>query len=255
MKLLIDLGNTRLKCALWDGMRLQRGATLTHVRENEHAPHVAADADFSSLWRDLPEIESIWIASVAASSLEQTLVQSLRARFAAPVRYARSPAMACGVRNAYSAPARLGIDRFLGLIAAYHEAGGAAVVANCGTALALDAVDADGRHLGGLIAPAPALMRRALLERTARLGELAPAPIADFADSTAAAVESGTWLAAVALVERFARRAQEAIGCVPTLTLSGGGGKRLAALLELDHRYEVDLVLRGLAHFADAGGK
>lgn len=126
MKLLIDLGNTRLKCALWDGVRLHRGATLTHARGNEHASNAPADADFSSLWQDLPEIESIWIASVAASSLEQTLVQSLSARFAASVRFARSPAMACGVRNAYSAPARLGVDRFLGLIAAHRDTAGAA---------------------------------------------------------------------------------------------------------------------------------
>jgi type III pantothenate kinase len=105
-----------------------------------------------------------------------------------------------------------------------------------------------------LIAPAPALMRQALLERTARLGELSPAPIVEFADSTAAAVESGTWLAAVALVERFAARAQAAFGTAPALILCGGGAKRLGPLLELEHRYDPDLVLRGLAHFADANG-
>jgi type III pantothenate kinase len=163
--------------------------------------------------------------------------------------------MACGVRNAYSAPARLGVDRFLGLVAAHRDSAGPAVIAGCGTALAVDAVGTDGRHLGGLIAPAPPLMRQALLERTARLGELTAAPITDFADTTSAAVESGTWLAAVALVERFARRTQAALGMAPALILSGGGAKRLAPLLELEHRVDPDLVLRGLAHFSDADGK
>ncbi|MBN8885730.1 MAG: type III pantothenate kinase [Rudaea sp.] len=257
MKLLIDLGNSRLKSALWDGTHLHRGTTLTHARtgDGEPADGTSAEVDFASLWKDIPAVNAIWVASVAANSLEQALTQSLNEHFAVPVRYARSPAAACGVRNAYSAPARLGVDRFLGMVAAHRESAGPAVIAGCGTALALDAVGVDGRHLGGLIAPAPPLMRQALLERTARLGELAAAPIAEFADTTAAAVESGTWLAAVALVERFARRAQAAFGMTPALILSGGGAKRLASLLELEHRYEPELVLRGLAHFADSDGR
>lgn len=257
MKLLIDLGNSRLKWALWDGTQLHRGATLTHARtsESESTDGPPAEVDFSTLWKDVPAVNAIWVASVASNALEQTLTHSLNEHFAVSVRYARSPAFACGVRNAYSAPARLGVDRFLGLVAAHRDSAGPAVIASCGTALALDAVGTDGKHLGGLIAPAPPLMRHALLERTARLGELAAAPIAEFADTTAGAVESGTWLAAVALVERFARRAHSVFGMTPALILSGGGAKRLAPLLELEHRVDPDLVLRGLAHFADADGK
>lgn len=257
MKLLIDLGNSRLKWAQWDGAHLRRGATLTHARanENESADGARDEVDFSTLWKDVPAVNAIWVASVASNALEQALTQSLNEHFAVPVRHARSPAAACGVRNAYSVPARLGIDRFLGLVAAHRDSAGPAVVASCGTALALDAVGADGRHLGGLIAPAPPLMRQALLERTARLGELAAAPITEFADTTAGAVESGTWLAAVALVERFARHAQAAFGSAPALILSGGGARRLAPLLELEHRVDPDFVLRGLAYFADADGR
>lgn len=257
MKLLIDLGNSRLKWALWDGAQLHRGATLTHTHasESESADPATVEVNFSALWKDIPAVNAIWVASVASTALEHTLTHSLNEHFAVSVRYARSPAAACGVRNAYSAPARLGVDRFLGLVAAHRDSAGPAVVAGCGTALALDAVGSDGRHLGGLIAPAPPLMRQALLERTARLGDLAAAPIADFADTTSAAVESGTWLAAVALVERFARRAQAVFGITPALILSGGGAKRLAPLLELEHRFDPDLVLRGLAHFADGDGK
>jgi type III pantothenate kinase len=44
------------------------------------------------------------------------------------------------------------------------------------------------------------------------------------------------------------------LGTAPALVLSGGGAKRLAPLLELEHRVEPDLVLRGLARFADGGG-
>jgi type III pantothenate kinase len=252
MKLLIDLGNSRLKWALWDGTQLRRGSTLNHVAAA--ASGAGSEVDFSALWKDVQPPLAIWIASVASNALEQAVSHSLAEHFVCPIRLARSPATACGVRNAYSAPARLGIDRFLGLVAVHAQAHAATVVVSCGTALTLDAIGADGVHLGGLIAPAPQLMRSALLDHTARLGDLQSAQIVDFADTTAAAVESGTWLAAVALVERFVARARAAFGTAPALVLSGGGAKRLAPLLELEHRVEPDLVLRGLARFADGGG-
>jgi type III pantothenate kinase len=257
MKLLIDLGNSRLKWALWDGTQLRRGATLVHAVAADAAnpdSGAPAEVNFSALWKDVPSVAEIWVASVAATALEQKLSRSLSDHFSMPPRYARSPASACGVRNAYSAPARLGVDRFLALVAAHAQTPGAAVVVSCGTALTLDAVGADGRHLGGLIAPAPGLMRQALLDHTARLGDLAAAQVVDFADTTAAAVESGTWLAAVALVERFVARTQTALGMPPALLVCGGGARRLASLLAPEHRIDADLVLRGLAHFADGDG-
>ena len=250
MKLLIDAGNSRIKSAFWDGSQLRHGQMLAHATSADTP--MASASEFAALWKDIPALDEIWIASVAAATLEHELTNSLAARFAVTPRFARSPANACGVRNAYTAPARLGIDRFLGLVAVHAQFPGAAVIAGCGTALTLDAIDTHGNHFGGLIAPAPGLMRSALLDRTARLGDLAAASIVDFADTTSAAVESGTWLAAVALVERFVTRTRMRVGMEPTMIVCGGGGKRLGALLEVPHRLETDLVLRGLALFADA---
>jgi len=249
MKLLIDLGNSRLKSALWDGTHLRHGPMLAHGPGADAPP---AAAEFAALWNEMAPVGEIWVASVATTTLEHELTQSLATRFAVTPRFARSPANACGVHNGYSAPARLGVDRFLGLVATHALIPGAAVIVSNGTALTLDAIDAGGRHLGGLIAPSPGLMRSALLHRTARLGDIGAAAIVDFADTTASAVESGTWLAAVALVERFVERTHARLGVDPALIVCGGGGKRLAALLTHSHRLEADLVLRGLALFADA---
>ncbi len=249
MKLLIDLGNSRLKWALWDGAQLQRGASVAHATAESGG--IGEKVDFAALWKDVPAVQAIWVASVASTALEQTLGRTLADHFAVSAHYARSPGSACGVRNAYSAPARLGVDRFLGLVAVHAHAQEATVIASCGTALTLDAIGADGVHLGGLIAPAPALMRNALLDHTARLGELGAAQVVEFADTTSAAVESGTWLAAVALVERFAARTASTLGVTPTVVVTGGGARRLSPLLGVAHCVEPDLVLRGLANFAD----
>jgi len=247
MKLLVDIGNTRLKWALWDGRALRAPGSLPHAQGEK--------VDFATLLDALPAIEAAWVASVAATALDAALAQALQQRCGIDAEFVRSSAAACGVRNAYAQPERLGVDRFLCLIAAHAHAREAVVIAGCGTALTLDALSADGTHLGGLIAPAPDLMRSALLGNTARLGELPPSAVVEIADNTADAVHSGTWLAAAALVERFFARAGARFGAVPALVLSGGGAAALGALLPptLPHRIDAELVLRGLALYADSG--
>jgi len=242
MKLLIDLGNTRLKWASWDGADLGLGGAIVHG--------ASTPMDFAALWKDINNVDSAWIASVASPALDHDLAQAIRARFGLSPRCVRSQAQACGVRNAYAQPERLGVDRFLSLIAARAQALEPAVIVSCGTALTLDALAADGTHGGGLIAPSPALMQAALRGNTARLGEPGAARVVELADNTADAVESGSWLAAVALVERFVARAR--VGTAPALILTGGGAQRLAEFLALPHRIDAELVLRGLARFADA---
>ncbi len=250
MKLLIDLGNTRLKWALWDRTGLQPSVAVVTAAVNDDDGVLDR---LDALWKDIPGIDSIWIASVAAPALEQALAHRALARFGVDAQFVRSCAQAGGVRNAYAQPERLGVDRFLGLIAAHAQAQEPTVIANCGTALALDALAADGTHLGGLIAPSPALMQIALHTGTARLGERGRAHIVELADNTADAVESGTWLAAVALIERFFARSAERLNSAPALILAGGAAPRLAELVALPYRIDAELVLRGLARFAESG--
>ena len=184
MKLLIDLGNTRLKGALWDGSTLRFLGAL---------PHVGADTqmDFNALWKDAGTVSAILIASVAGAALGDRVARNAHERFGVQAEFVLSPATACGVRNTYAEPEQLGIDRFLGLVAVHAVEPGPCVLASCGTALTLDALAADGSHLGGLIAPSPPLMRDALTGATARL--LAPrgARVVERADNTSDAIEFG----------------------------------------------------------------
>jgi len=243
MKLLFDIGNTRLKAALWGGGELRPLGAVAH-----------GESDHSALWRDIAGPESIWIASVAAPAQDDALARELRERFRREPRFVRSRAEACGVRSAYARPERMGIDRFLALIAAHAHGAEPTVIANCGTALTLDALGADGVHGGGLILASPELMQAALHGAAARLGAPAPGAIVEAADNTADAIRSGAWLAAVAVTERFHAHAAERFGTVPRLLLTGGGAARLGALITTPHRLDPDLVLRGLALLADAGG-
>ena len=243
MKLLIDLGNTRLKCALWDGSALRFIGALPHVGDD-------VQLDFDTLWKDIGAVSAILIASVASAVVGDQLARKALERFGVQPAFVLSPASACGVRNAYAEPGRLGIDRFLGLVALHAIQSGPCVLASCGTALTLDALAADGSHLGGLIAPSPPLMRDALTGVTARLSTSQAARVVERADNTGDAIESGVWLAGAALLERFVARATTTFGAAPAVVLTGGGAERLATLIEPAHRVDAELVLRGLAIYA-----
>lgn len=244
MKLLLDLGNTRLKWALRDGDdTLARGA----VAWNENVP----DA-LSAAWSSMPRPAAAFGASVVDAAREQLVARSVAAECMRDVAWLRTPAEACGVRNAYAEPQRLGVDRFLAMIAARADGLAPCVLASVGTALTLDALAADGRHLGGLIAPGPRLMQQSLLGATAQVRPAQAGAIVEAADNTADAVASGCWLAAAALVERFVSRMAPALGSAPALRIGGGDAETLLPLLALPAQLAHDGVLRGLAAWAEA---
>jgi len=250
MKLLLDLGNTRLKWALQQG-----GGWLAQgsVAWDEAAQDKRTLADvLSADWSALPLPSAVFGASVVDAAREQLVAACVANAFSAELTWLRTPASACGVRNAYAEPQRLGVDRFLAMVAAYADGHAPCVLASVGTALTLDALDGDGRHLGGLIAPGPQLMQQSLLDATARVRPERPGDILELADNTADAVASGCWQAAAALVERFATRMTPRLAGAPTLVLGGGDAARLQPLLSLPVQLSQDGVLRGLAVWAGA---
>jgi type III pantothenate kinase len=196
----------------------------------------------------LPRGGTAWLASVVPPPLAQALAAALAARFE-HVRQAQSLPALGRLRIAYREPSRLGVDRFLAMLGALEgEGGGPWLVVGVGTALAIDALGADGKHLGGRIAPSPALMRAALHARVPHLPGSGGAPV-DFAANSADALASGCEGAAVALVEDSRERARAAFGTRPTLLLHGGGADALAERLPAAELRPA-LVLEGLATWA-----
>lgn len=240
--LLVDLGNSRLKWACSENGTLRSGTPL------DHAAPLAPQLD--AAWCDLPSPRRVLVSSVVRGELEDELRATVAARFGIAPEFVRSAAQLCGVRVAYAQPHKFGIDRLLALIALHAARPAPTVLASVGTALTLDALAADGTHLGGLIAPSPALAQKALLGATARVSASDAASLAEIATDTEDAVRSGCWLGAVALIERFHAQAARALGATPQLVLAGGDGPLLQQWLDVPSRYEADLVLRGLAVYA-----
>lgn len=238
---LLDLGNSRLKCALLDAQG-HRGEILA-------VGHEQADA-LPALLRHIGPVDGAdeaWLASVASAERTAALVHELEAA-GLHVKPVATQANFGRLRIAYAEPARLGVDRFLALLAASERNDGPWLLVSAGSALTIDVLDVDGRHLGGSIAPMPQHMREALAQRFSQL-ELAPGSATDFAGDTADAIASGCEGAILGLVERSLRLAEKRLGMRPTL-LVGGGGAALLSSIEHWPRHDVPaLVIDGLAAY------
>jgi len=242
MNWLIDLGNTRLKCAVMDG----QGA-LGEVHAFAHADPQAAQR-LAELLGPAEEGDTVWLASVASLAATEALTTAVAAG-GYRVERVRTRSRMGHLRIAYAEPARLGVDRFLAMLAASERRDGPWLIVSVGSALTVDALAADGNHLGGLIAPTPQHVREAMAERFPVMN-LPTGQASDFAADTADAVASGARAAALGVVERSLRQAGNRFGTTPTLLVSGGAAEALA---DLGHSPRIDapaLVLEGLALYA-----
>lgn len=239
---LLDLGNTRLKCApLREAGRIGEVLALGH----DESTFTAALADV------LPARgASVCLASVASPALTQSVLAVLVQHFQR-ISIARVQPVFAGVRIGYAQPSQLGVDRFLAMVAARARAASAWMVVGVGTAVTVDLLDAHGQHRGGRIGPSPRLMREALNHAAAHL-PVEGGSYDEFATCTEDALASGCDGAAIGLIERSLLQAQVLLGETPALLLHGGGAEALASRLP-GALLAPSLVMEGLAVWASAG--
>ena len=240
MNWLLDLGNTRAK---W--RRSDAPAGSAHALA--HAEPRFLDDLAAALGPAAPGARA-WLASVADPVLAEA-VSSRLADSGYDVLRVRTRPEALGVRIAYAEPARLGVDRFLALLAAHARDDGPWLLVSVGSALTVDLLGVDGMHAGGLIAPSPAHMRQALAERFPALA-VDGGQLGDWAADTGDALASGALAAAAGLVERAHRLACARLGTTPTVLVAGGGAAPVRAALPFASEFVDAPVLDGLARLA-----
>lgn len=238
MKLLIDVGNTRLKWALG------QGATVSEPGVRSHGGEPAGC--ISAL--PVTAVDEVWIAQVAGAQHAQALTDAVRSRFGVPARFAHSASTWRGLHSAYREPERLGVDRWLALMAAWSQDPTACCVIDAGTALTADCVDAGGRHLGGYIAAGLETQQRAVLGATRFATRDAAAEYsAGLGRDTEACVRQGAMLACLGAIDRAAALAGTGARCL----ITGGDAVHLHPHLGRHWIWRPQLVLEGLLAFAE----
>jgi type III pantothenate kinase len=240
MLLLIDAGNTRIKwaCAREDAVA---GDWIASGAVNH-----ADIATLAAAWQAHGVQATAALMSNVAGAAIQTAIEAQLHDFAPTLalqRFVSTPECA-GLSNGYRNPGQLGSDRFAAAIGARTlKPGQAVIVATCGTATTVDAVDADGLFVGGMILPGLGLMASSLAKNTAQLPQVAEAATlpGGFADNTADAIVAGCIAAQAGAIERAVAQLG-AEGCL----LSGGAARYIGPALRVAHQQVDNIVLLGL---------
>ncbi len=238
-----EFGNSRLKL-YWQ----QQVFTLSYAQDTQWADRSAA------LLAASPSPLLLFIATVAPQRTA-VLLSKLRQQSA--------ECFVCWLHNLlppsnpllpYEGVHGIGIDRLLGLLGARRSFAPPLMTVDCGTAITVNVLSADGRCLGGAIFANTALQIQALATATA-LVPAVPAPsnvTLRIGQTTQEALWSGTFASVLGgvqhLIESFS--AQLSYSTPPAVIITGGGGTLLTAPLQQWWKgmvsYRPYLVLEGM---------
>ncbi len=243
MRLLFDIGNTRVKWACLSDGELLPGGEFVH--RNAAAGEIAAAV--AALPAGATAAAGV---NVGGGAVADAVAEALQRSQGIAIHWQRTAAGWRGLRNGYADPGQLGVDRWAAMAAAWHGSDRDVCLVDAGTAVTIDLVRRDGSHLGGVILPGLGLMQSSLIGETADIGGFAagaagPGDPDWFGRSTREAVSRGAVFSLVAAI----RAAVAAFpgGADPRLVLTGGDAARLAPRLGNSAELRPLLVLEGLA--------
>ena len=241
-ELWIDLGNTRLKYWLTEGSTLIASGAELHLQSPADLLLGLVDR-FGGY-----QPAFVGVSSVLDSQANLRIKNSL-ASLNTPIEFAQVLKTSHGLITGYDQVEKLGIDRWLQVLALSGQQKNFCVV-GCGTALTLDLLD-DQHHLGGYILPSFYLQREALAQGTRRV----QVPDGAFSDLSAGrntqdAVHHGILLGLVGAIEKLVRAEPSR-----ELVLTGGDAELIQGFLDVSNvvRVDEDLLLKGLQrYFSDS---
>jgi type III pantothenate kinase len=235
MQLALDIGNSRRKLGLFQGKILREQAIWTDWSLEQ-----------LTAWTTERGVRRIIVSSVAAPVAE--LVETLRDGFEVLELTAHTP---LPFKNEYKTPETLGKDRLASVAGAQVlYPGRHCMVVDCGTCLKYELLTADGRYLGGNIAPGAAMRIKAMHHFTARLPEVPfHLPEATIGYSTETALQNGALRGAALEIMGFAHLFRQQLSGPVRLILTGGDAEFFVQHLQSRSVTVVpNLTLIGLNH-------
>lgn len=262
MILLADAGNSRLKWSIYhNGKRAKQCA--------QDYSQASADTLLIDLLtkKSSPPLTKLVLVSVLGASFAENM-QTQCKKLAITLQIIVSQPAAYGVKNNYHKPQRLGADRFVGLIAAHHlRPQSHCITISCGTAVTIDALTAQGEHLGGLILPGLQQFSDQLIKKAALLSLEKEQKITLFANNTTDALASGRIFGLVEAINGISSRMKgkllemnhlvrgnQHIMYPVQIIICGGDAKQLHHYLDHSIQREDDWLMQGLQVIADATG-
>lgn len=247
MILVMDIGNTNIKAAVFDGPRLVRRwrcATDTTMTSDQYGIIMLDLFRYHGL--QMESIEGIMISSVVPS-INYTIEHMCRDYFDQEPRLL-VPGMKTGLNIRYENPRELGSDRIANAVAVSTLYGGPSIFIDFGTATTYGVVSAKNEFLGGAIGPGLRMMNAALSTGTAKLPSIELVmPEHVIGRTTVSNIQSGLLCGYIGSVEKIVGRMKEELGCPAMKVVATGGMAHLVrSHSDVIDEINPDLTLTGL---------
>lgn len=251
MLLAIDVGNSDTKLGAFSSER--GGMRLVQTWRIETGRRRTADEFgvlFGTLFRfakmDMSAVRSVAVSSVVPQ-IDRALAEASTRYFGCEASFFSAAAQAL-MDVTTERPNELGADLLAAAIAARTTYGAPLIVIGFGTATTFGAVSREGEYLGVAIAPGIRISIDALVERTAKLPQVAlEAPNGPIGRDTVSALQAGIVFGFVGQTEALVARMRHAIGDDARVIATGGLADVIAKRTSAIDAVEPHLVLQGLA--------
>ena len=245
MILLIDIGNSRVKWACLRDGKLDSPEVVSHKNLNRNKL-------LEQVLQVKERPDHVYIANVAGKDIGEAIAAAVMNKWEVSPGFARVEAECAGVINAYHDITQLGVDRWLAVVAAWKRYQSPAFIVSCGTAVTIDGIAGDGRHLGGLIVPGLDMMQNVLVRETNGINAEAGGEFKlEFGRSTAECINYGSVRAIVSLIDHVAAEMYGQYGKALSRVITGGYAGQVNGLLAGKFEHDPHLVLHGLAIAAE----
>jgi type III pantothenate kinase len=248
MRLELDAGNTRVKWRLVAEQTGPAATIITHGAFVMAENSAAWDFKFCDALGQLQgsTISRMLVSNVRGDGFKNCVIEHARNAWGLVPEFAVSAAYCAGVTNGYVEPEKLGVDRWLAILAAYDLVRADCCILNCGTTVTFDIVKKSGMHMGGYIMPGLRLMKDSLMAKSEALKtRLEQSQNSLPGCDTASAINNGTLMAIVGFATGMRSRT-DLLEAGSVWVISGGDGEIVSTHLHWNTRLSPSLVLDGL---------
>ncbi len=246
MLVAVDIGNTNITLAVFDGEDIKGNYRLTTKMtrtSDEYGFMLLSFLNASNI--QVSDIEDVIVSTVVPKimhSFNNAIYKYLKKT---PITV--GPGIKTGISIKTENPAGVGADRIVDAAGAYYIYGGPCLVIDFGTATTFDYINEKGEFLYGVTAPGLEITSQALSNMAAQLPEIAiKKPDTILAKNTIQSMQAGVVYGYIGLTEYIIRQMKKEIGVPMHVIATGGLGRLISKETEEIEVYDADLTFKGL---------
>lgn len=245
MILVMDIGNTNIKCGLFEGGELKHSWRFANREQTSDELGIRMAGCFNYLKLDMECVQGIMTSSVRPT-VNYTIDHMCQTYFRQSPIFVE-PGIKTGMNILYDNAKELGPDRIVNAVAAYELYGGPCITVDFGTATTYGAISKNGAFLGGAISPGLLISTNSLIEHTAMLKKfemIKPKKVIN--KSTISCLQSGAIYGFVGQVDYIIRKMKEEMDGSPKVIATGGMARLIASETNCIDEIDSLLTLKGL---------